>query len=58
MAPKKELSMAIPLRVVQKYRMDGDEKVWTTYTLEVLTAGGWVPVPVVEQEEEGEVWDG
>ena len=50
--------MAIPLRVVQKYRMDGDEKVWTTYTLEVLTAGGWVPVPVVEQEEGGEVWDG
>ena len=50
--------MAIPLRVVQKYRMDGDEKVWTTYTLEVLTTGGWVPVPVVEQEEEGEVWDG
>lgn len=50
--------MAIPLRVVQKFRMDGDEKVWTTYTLEVLTAEGWVAVPVVEQEEAGEVRNG
>lgn len=32
--------MAIPLRVVQKFRMDGEEKVWTTYTLEVLTTEG------------------
>ena len=46
--------MAIPLRVVQRFRMDGEEKVWTRYTLEVLTAEGWVPVPVMEREETGD----
>ena len=55
MAPKRELGMAIPLRVVQKYRMDGDEKVWLGYELQLKTNDGWVTVPVVEQEEVGPV---
>ena len=47
--------MAIPLRVVQNYMMEDGQKVWTTYTLEVMTAEGWVPVPVVEREVPGNV---
>lgn len=47
--------MAIPLRVVQNYMMVDGQKVWTTYTLEVMTAEGWVPVPVVEREVPGNV---
>lgn len=47
--------MAIPLRVVQKYGMDGEEKVWLGYELQVMTAEGWVAVPVVEQEVLGPV---
>lgn len=43
------------LRVVQNYMMEDGEKVWTTYELQVLTAEGWVPVPVVEQEVQGNV---
>lgn len=43
--------MAIPLRVVQFYRMDGDEKVWLGYELQLKTNDGWVAVPVVEQEK-------
>ena len=60
MAPKKELGMAIPLRVVQFYRIDnykveGDEKVWLGYELQLKTADGWVAVPVVEQEMRDEL---
>lgn len=43
--------MAMPLRVVQRYMVVDGEKVWTTYTLEVLGEWGWETVPVVEQEE-------
>ena len=60
MASKKELGMAIPLRVVQFYRIDnykveGDEKVWLGYELQLKTAAGWVAVPVVEQEMRDEL---
>lgn len=60
MASKKELGMAIPLRVVQFYRIDnykveGDEKVWLGYELQLKTADGWVAVPVVEQEMRDEL---
>ena len=47
--------MAIPLRVVQNYMMEDGQKVWTTYTLEVLGEWGWEPVPVVEREVQGNV---
>lgn len=48
MAPKKELGMAIPLRVVQRYRLDEqDERVYTGYQLQVKTAEGWINVPMV-----------
>jgi len=44
--------MAIPLRVVQYYRLDEqDERVYTGYELQVKTPGGWVAVPVVAVEE-------
>jgi len=40
--------MAIPLRVVQRYRLDEqDEMVYTGYKLQVKTAEGWVEVPIV-----------
>lgn len=40
--------MAIPLRVVQRYRLDEqDEMVYTGYKLQVNTAEGWVNVPMV-----------
>jgi hypothetical protein len=42
--------MDMPLRVVQNYMMVDGQKVWTTYTLEVLGEWGWEPVPVVERE--------
>ena len=52
MAAKKEVGMAIPLRVVQQYRLDEqDEMVYTGYKLQVKTAEGWVNVPVVEVAE-------
>ena len=47
--------MAIPLRVVQFYRMVGDERLWEGYELQVKTQEGWVPVPVVEREVPGNV---
>ena len=48
MAAKKEVGMAIPLRVVQRYRLDEqDEMVCTGYKLQVKTAEGWVNVPMV-----------
>lgn len=43
--------MAIPLRVVQQFYDEEDgTRVWTNYRLEVMTARGWVEVPVVVQE--------
>lgn len=52
MAVKKEFGMAIPLRVVQRYRLDEqDEMVYTGYKLQVKTAEGWVNVPVVNVVE-------
>jgi len=43
--------MAIPLRVVQQFYDEEDgTRVWTNYRLEVMTADGWVEVPVVVQE--------
>ena len=43
--------MAIPLRVVQQFYDEEDgTRVWTNYRLEVMTADGWVEVPVVMQE--------
>jgi hypothetical protein len=43
--------MAIPLRVVQKFYVDADGKrEWFGYALEVKTAAGWEPVPVVMEE--------
>lgn len=43
--------MAIPLRVVQQFYMGGDGRTeWLGYRLEVLTAQGWAPVPVVMEE--------
>ena len=44
--------MAIPLRVVQRYRLDEqDEMVYAGYKLQVKTAEGWVNVPVVDVAE-------
>ena len=43
--------MMIPLRVVQQFYDEEDgTRVWTNYRLEVMTAEGWVEVPVVVQE--------
>jgi hypothetical protein len=43
--------MTIPLRVVQQFYDEEDgTRVWTNYRLEVMTAEGWVEVPVVVQE--------
>jgi hypothetical protein len=40
--------MAIPLRVVQRYKLDEqDEMVCTGYKLQVKTAEGWTNVPIV-----------
>lgn len=49
--------MDVQLRVVQNYMMVDGQKVWTTYTLEVLGEWGWEPVPVVEREQKGNVED-
>lgn len=49
--------MDMQLRVVQNYVVEDGQKVWTTYTLEVMTAEGWEPVPVVEREQKGKVVD-
>jgi serine protease inhibitor ecotin len=43
--------MAIPLRVVQKFYVGADgRREWVGYALEVKTASGWEPVPVVMEE--------
>lgn len=46
--------MDMQLRVVQFYRMVEGERFWEGYELQVMTAEGWVPVPVVMQEVENE----
>lgn len=44
--------MAIPLRVVQWYRVDDQgEMEFTAYTLQVKTGEGWKDVPVVIAKE-------
>jgi hypothetical protein len=44
--------MAIPLRVIQRYRLDEqDERVYTWYELQVKTSAGWTAVPVIAVEE-------
>ena len=40
--------MAIPLRVVQRYKLDEqDEMVCTGYKLQVKAGDGWTNVPIV-----------
>jgi hypothetical protein len=40
--------MAIPLRVIQRFKLDEqDEMVYTGYKLQVKAAEGWVNVPIV-----------
>jgi hypothetical protein len=47
--------MAIPLRVIQFYRLDEqDERVYTDYKLQVKTAEGWANVPVIYRREKEE----
>jgi hypothetical protein len=44
--------MAIPLRVIQRYKLDEqDEMVCTGYKLQVKTAEGWANVPIVFVKE-------
>jgi hypothetical protein len=44
--------MAIPLRVVQYYRLDEQgEREYVGYKLQVTTAYGWADVPVVNVEQ-------
>jgi hypothetical protein len=43
--------MAIPLRVIQQFYVGASGcKEWVGYRLEVWTAQGWEPVPVVMEE--------
>jgi hypothetical protein len=44
--------MAIPLRVVQYYRLDEQgEREYVGYKLQVTTAHGWADVPIVNVEQ-------
>ena len=44
--------MAIPLRVIQRFKLDEqDEMVCTGYKLQVKAAEGWVNVPIVFVQE-------